>query len=128
MILGPKVLLVNNYSASDGDLFAYSFKKHKIGTVVGMRTWGGVVGIRGSLPFIDGTDLYKPEFAAYSGEKSEWIIEGYGVEPDEVIDNDPAKEFSGTDEQLNKAIEIIKEELKKFKGLPRIPEAPDRSK
>ena len=54
MMLGPKVLLFNKYSASDGDLFPYQFKKHKIGTTVGMRSWGGVVGIRGSLPFIDG--------------------------------------------------------------------------
>ncbi|MCF8297579.1 MAG: PDZ domain-containing protein [Saprospiraceae bacterium] len=128
MMNGPMVLIVNNYSASDGDLFPYSFKKHGIGKVVGLRTWGGVVGIRGSLPFIDGGQLNKPEFASYSSEESKWIIEGYGVEPDVVVDNDPAKEYAGEDEQLNKAIEIIKEELKNYKGLPPIPKAPDKSK
>jgi tricorn protease len=111
MMLGPKVLLINQYSASDGDLFPYAFKKHNIGKVIGVRTWGGVVGIRNSLPFIDGGDLRKPEFASYSSEESKWIIEGHGVEPDIVIDNDPAKEYKGIDDQLNKAIEVIIEEL-----------------
>ncbi len=125
--IGPKVLLVDKYSASDGDLFAYAFKKHKIGTVIGERTWGGVVGIRKSLPFIDGGQLYKPEFASYSAEKSEWIIEGYGVEPDIVVENNPAKEYKGEDDQLNKAIEVILEQLKNYKPLPPIPDPPDKS-
>ena len=128
MILGPKVLLINNYSASDGDLFPYAFKKHKLGTVIGMRTWGGVVGISGSLPFVDGTDLRKPEHASYSAEESKWIIEGTGVEPDITIDNDPILEYAGTDQQLNMAIEVILEQLKDYKEQPPIPEAPDKSK
>lgn len=129
MLIGPKVLLINNYSASDGDLFPYAFKKHQLGKVIGQRTWGGVVGIRGSLPFVDGADLRKPEFASYSAEKSEWIIEGYGVEPDIYIENDPAKEYAGEDEQLNKAIEVIKEELKNWTyKQPAIPPAPDKTK
>lgn len=128
MMLGPKVLLINQYSASDGDLFPYGFKKHKIGKVVGVRTWGGVVGIRGSLPFIDGGFLTKPEFTSFSSETGQWIIEGYGVDPDIEIDNDPAKEYAGEDQQLNKAIEIILEELKNYKELPPVPPAPDKSK
>jgi tricorn protease len=128
MMLGPVVLLMNNYSASDGDLFPYSFKKHNLGTVIGVRSWGGVVGIRGSLPFIDGADMRKPEFASYSSEGDGWIIEGYGVDPDIVIDNDPAKEYAGEDQQLNKAIEVILEDLKEYKGLPAVPEDPDKSK
>jgi tricorn protease len=127
MMLGPKVLLVNNYSASDGDLFPYGFKKHQLGKVIGVRTWGGVVGIRGSLPFVDGADLRKPEFASYSADESKWIIEGYGVEPDIIIDNDPAREYQGIDDQLNKAIEVIKEDLKNYKGVPAIPSPPDKS-
>ena len=127
MILGPKVLLINNYSASDGDLFPYAFKKHKLGTVIGMRTWGGVVGIRGSLPFVDGADLRKPEFASYSSDESKWIIEGTGVEPDIEVDNDPILEYEGTDQQLNKAIEVVLEQLKNYKDQPAIPEAPDKS-
>jgi tricorn protease len=128
MILGPKVMLINQYSASDGDLFPYAFKKHEMGTVIGMRTWGGVVGIRGSLPFIDGMDLRKPEFASYSSETSDWIIEGIGVEPDIVIDNDPAQEYKGIDTQLDKAIEVIMLQVKDYQGVPPIPVAPDKSK
>ncbi len=124
MHMGAKILLIDQYSASDGDLFAYAFKKHNIGTVIGTRTWGGVIGITGTLPFIDGTDLRKPEFASYSAEKSEWMIEGVGVDPDIVVNNDPWKEFKGIDEQLLKAIELAKEKVKEYKGLPNIPKAP----
>jgi tricorn protease len=126
--VGPKVLLLNRYSASDGDLFPYGFQKLKLGTTIGTRSWGGVVGISGSLPFVDGADLRKPEFASFSSETSDWIIEGHGVDPDIIIDNDPYKEFMGIDDQLNKAIEVIKEKLKDFKELPSIPVAPDKSK
>ncbi len=129
MLIGPKVLLINNYSASDGDLFPYAFKKHQLGKVIGKRSWGGVVGIRGSLPFIDGADMRKPEFASYSAKESKWIIEGWGVEPDIEVDNDPAKEYAGIDEQLNKAIEVILEDLKNWDyKQPSIPVAPDKSK
>ncbi len=127
MLLGPKVLLIDRYSASDGDLFPYSFKKHELGTVIGTRSWGGVVGITGSLPFIDGQDMRKPEFASYSAEKSEWIIEGYGVDPDIWIDNDPHQEFLGKDAQLDKAIEVIKGQLDEYKAVPPVPEGPDKS-
>jgi len=128
MMLGPKVLLINNYSASDGDLFPYGFKKHQLGKVIGTRTWGGVVGIRGSLPFVDGADLRKPEFASFSADESKWIIEGHGVEPDIEIDNDPAREYEGIDDQLNKAIEVVLDELKNYKAKPSVPAPPDKSK
>ena len=122
MMLGPKVCLIDEFSASDGDLFPYRFKKHKLGKLIGKRTWGGVVGIRNSLPLVDGGSLMKPEFAPYSVDGKEWIIEGHGVDPDIYVDNDPAKEFEGEDQQLNKAIEVILEELKtKEKELPPIP-------
>jgi len=127
MHLGPKVCLINEYSASDGDLFPFQFKKYGIGKLIGKRTWGGVVGIRGTLPFIDGMFLNKPEFSTY--DEKGWIIEGHGVEPDIYVDNDPYKEFTGVDEQLNKAIEVILDELKKNpKEIPDIPPFPDKSK
>jgi tricorn protease len=127
MMLGPKVLLLDKYSASDGDLFPYQFKKLKIGKTIGMRSWGGVVGIRGSLPFIDGGDLRRPEFAPFD-ENGNWVIEGHGVDPDIIIDNDPYKEYLGDDQQLNKAIEVILEEMKNYPELPQIPQFPDKSK
>ncbi len=126
---GPKVLLIDNYSASDGDLFPYQFKKLKLGTVIGMRTWGGVVGIRGGIPFMDGGTMRRPEFAPYDNEGKEWIIEGHGVEPDIMIDNDPAKEYAGEDQQLNKAIEVVLDQLKSWpKELPPPPPYPDKTK
>lgn len=125
---GPKVLLLDNYSASDGDLFPYQFKKLGIGTTIGVRSWGGVVGIRGSLPFIDGADLRKPEFAPFDTEGKKWIIEGYGVDPDIEVRNDPAQEYKGNDAQLNKAIEVILEQLANSPSTPQIPPKPDKSK
>lgn len=127
MLLGPKVCLINEYSASDGDLFPYQFRRHNIGKLIGKRTWGGVTGIRGSLPFIDGAFLNKPEFSTY--DEKGWIIEGHGVDPDIYIDNDPAKEFNGVDEQLNKAIEVILQELKDHpQEIPEVPAFPDKTK
>jgi tricorn protease len=116
MMPGPKVLLMDNYSASDGDLFPYQFKHYKLGKTVGVRTWGGVVGIRGSLPIIDGGTLNRPEFAHYDAEGKQFVIEGYGVDPDYIIDNDPAREYSGEDQQLNKAIELVLQDLKANDG------------
>jgi tricorn protease len=98
-----------------------------LGKLIGKRSWGGVVGIRGSLPLVDGGYLNRPEFASYGADGKEWIIEGHGVDPDIVVDNDPAKEYAGTDEQLNKAIEVILDELKKNpQELPKAPEYPKK--
>ena len=118
---GPKVLLVDKYSASDGDLFPWSFKANNLGTVIGTRTWGGIVGISGSLPYIDGTDVRVPFFANYDAKTGEWIVENHGVDPDILIDNDPIKEYMGEDEQLNKAIEVALEQIKNRKPLPKTP-------
>jgi tricorn protease len=127
MIYGPKVCLLNEFSASDGDLFPYRFKQYKLGPLIGKRSWGGVIGIRGSLPLLDGGYLNKPEFSRFDVEGNKWIIEGHGVDPDIVVDNDPAKEYAGEDEQLNKAIAVILEELKtKERTLPQVPPYPKK--
>ncbi|HQV00661.1 MAG TPA: PDZ domain-containing protein, partial [Bacteroidia bacterium] len=129
MVVGPKVVLIDQYSASDGDIFPYRFKKYKMGKVIGKRSWGGVVGIRGSLPFVDGGSLSKPEFSRYDTEGKEWIMEGYGVDPDIEIDNDPALEYNGKDQQLDKAIEVILQELKSNPAtLPKQPPYPKKNK
>lgn len=127
MLLGPKVCLCDEFSASDGDIFPYRFKTMKLGKVIGKRTWGGVVGIRGSLPLLDGGSLSKPEFAPYAVDGKDWVIEGHGVDPDIVVDNDPAREYAGIDEQLNKAIEVILEDLKtKPQDIPPVPPFPKK--
>ncbi len=122
-LVGPKVTLIDKYSASDGDLFPHGFRALGLGTIIGTRSWGGIVGITGSLPFVDGTDLRIPQFTSLSMD-GEWIIEGKGVKPDIVVENDPWKEFNGEDQQLNKAIEVILEKLKDREPLPNIPEPP----
>lgn len=118
---GPKVLLINKYSASDGDLFPWSFKANQLGTVIGTRTWGGIVGISGSLPYMDGTDIRVPFFTNYDAKTGQWIVENHGVDPDILIDNDPVREAAGEDQQLQKAIEVALEQLKDRQPLPGVP-------
>ena len=119
--VGPKVLLINKYSASDGDLFPWSFKANELGTVIGTRTWGGIVGISGSLPYMDGTDIRVPFFTNYDAKTGQWIVENHGVDPDILIDNDPIREAAGEDQQLLKAIEVALQQLKERKPLPGVP-------
>jgi tricorn protease len=127
--VGPKVCLLDEFSASDGDIFPYRFKFHKLGKLIGKRSWGGVVGIRGSLPFVDGGFLNRPEFSRYDLDGKSWIMEGHGVDPDIIVDNDPSREYEGIDDQLNKAIETIMDELKNNPvKLPAPPPYPDKSK
>jgi len=127
MVLGPKVLLIDQYSASDGDIFPYRFRKYNLGKIIGKRTWGGVVGIRGTLPLVDGGFLNRPEFAGYDTDGKTWPMEGYGVDPDIEIYNSPADEYLGKDAQLDKAIEVILEELKLRKDIPKTPPYPKKN-
>ncbi|MDF9827329.1 tricorn protease [Ereboglobus sp. PH5-10] len=122
MHLGPKVTLMDEYSASDGDIFPYRFREMGLGKLIGKRSWGGIVGITSSLPFMDGGTLNIPQYASYSKDGKEWPIEGYGVDPDIVVDNDPAREMKGEDQQLDRAIEEILAELKT--NNPKLPPPP----
>lgn len=119
--VGPKVCLINKYSASDGDLFPWGFQALGLGKLIGTRTWGGIIGISGSLPFMDGTDVRVPFFTSFDYKTADWIVENYGVDPDIEIDNNPIKEFAGEDEQLNRAIEEVMKDLKDRKPLPKAP-------
>jgi tricorn protease len=122
-MVGPMVTLIDKYSASDGDLFPYGFRALGLGKLIGTRSWGGIVGITGSLPFIDGTQLRIPQFTSLSVDGN-WMIEGKGVTPDIEVENDPYKEFMGEDAQLNKAIEVIMKEMEDRKPIPEIPAPP----
>ncbi len=126
--VGPMVALCDEFSASDGDIFPYRFKSLGLGKLIGKRTWGGVIGIRNSLPLADGGNFFKPEFAPYSREGKGWVIEGHGVDPDIVVDNDPTKEFNGEDQQLDRAIQEVQTDLKsKRYDLPPVPPYPNRN-
>jgi tricorn protease len=105
---GPKVCLINETSASDGDIFPYMFRQAGLGPLIGKRTWGGVVGITGRGPLLDGGTVFVPEFATASAE-GQWVIEGRGVDPDIVAENDPASVIAGKDTQLERGIaEVMK--------------------
>ena len=128
-VLGPKVLLLDQFSASDGDIVGYRFRKHQLGPIIGQRSWGGVVGIRGSLPFLDGGILNRPEFSRFDLEAREWIMEGVGVEPDITVVNNPADEFAGKDDQLARAIEEIRKRMAAQPvKIPAPPTYPDKKK
>jgi tricorn protease len=126
--VGPKVLLVNEYSASDGDLFPYRFRRNKLGTIIGRRTWGGVVGYSGSIRVVDGGSIVTPSYAPFAVDGKGFIIEGYGVDPDIDIANDPYREYLGEDRQLEKAIEVILKKLETERvEAPPIPPFPDKA-
>lgn len=125
---GPKVMLINGYSSSGGDAFPYFFKKLGLGKLIGTRTWGGLIGISGNARLVDGGYISVPRFGIFD-ENEEWIIEGVGVYPDiEVVDR-PEKLAKGEDPGIEKAVEVLLDELEKNpvkKVNP--PTPPDRSK
>jgi len=124
-IYGPKVMIVNELAGSGGDAFPWFFHRQKIGPIVGTRTWGGLVGISRGIPLHDGGNVTAPEFAFWSADNGgEWIVENHGVDPDYVVPQRPDLVVTGHDPQLEKAIELAKEALKNYKGLPPRPKYP----
>lgn len=111
-IHGPKVMLINEQSGSGGDGLPFMFRQSKLGPLVGTRTWGGEVGILGYPELMDGGGVTAPSFAFWSPEDG-WVIENEGVAPDVEVENWPADLAAGRDPQLEKAIEIVLDELKK---------------
>ncbi len=111
MIDGPKICLINHYSASDGDIFPYYFRKYGLGKLLGTRTWGGVRGIRGNWTLLDGGYITVPEASRY-GLDSHWVMENHGVDPDISLEDDPADIMAGRDRQLEAAVNILLDQLK----------------
>ena len=118
---GHMVCILNQTSASDGDIFPYRFRQSGLGPLIGMRSWGGVVGISSRGPLLDGGQVYVP-LSATNGPDGKWIIEGHGVDPDIEVDNDPKSVINGRDPQLQRAIEEV---LKRIEQHPkRLPDRP----
>ncbi len=111
-IEGPKVMLINGYAGSGGDFFPWMFKTQKVGLLIGKRTWGGLVGISGGAPLVDGGSVTAPEFSIYNRDTMEIIAENTGVDPDIDIDARPDLIALGRDPQLEKAVEVLLEQLK----------------
>ncbi len=127
VFLGHLVCLVSENSASDGDIFAARFKQAGLGPLIGKRSWGGVIGITSHGPLIDGGDVRVPEFATNAIDGS-WIIEGHGVDPDIVVENDPESLLAGRDPQLERAIdEVLRRIQQDPKPLPTRPPDPVRT-
>ena len=125
---GPKCMLINGMAGSGGDMFPALFKQAKLGKLIGMRTWGGLVGMSGGPSLVDGASVTMPSFAYYEKDGT-WGIEGHGVDPDIKVIDDPAKMVDGGDPQLETAIEQMLKEIKSnpYKA-PKRPAYPDRSK
>jgi tricorn protease len=111
-IQGPKVMIIDETAGSGGDLLPWMFRKFQVGTIVGRRTWGGLVGILGFPVLMDGGTVTAPNLAIWSPDKG-WVVENEGVPPDIEVEQTPADVINGKDPQLEKAIQIALDDLKK---------------
>ena len=111
-IYGPKVMLVNEYAGSGGDALPAFFRRRGLGTIIGKRTWGGLVGISGYPVLMDGGSVTSPSFGIYSPD-GKWEIENAGVAPDIEVEMTPKLSQNGADPQLEKAIEVVQAQLQK---------------
>jgi tricorn protease len=103
------------------------FKTAKVGPLIGKRSWGGVVGITDHGPLIDGGQVSVPEFG-HADASGQWAVEGHGVDPDIVVENDPKSVIDGRDPQLERAVEEVMKQLSKPHLLPARPPAPVKTK
>lgn len=111
-IYGPKTMIINEMSGSGGDALPWMFRQDKLGSLVGTRTWGGLVGIWNYPALLDGGFVTAPRGAIY-GLNGEWEVENHGIAPDIEVENDPASVAAGGDPQLEKAVQVTLEALRK---------------
>ncbi len=112
-IFGPKVMIINEMAGSGGDAMPWYFKRSGAGKLVGTRTWGGLVGMAGAPSLMDGGAVSSPSSGIYNPISGEWEVENIGVSPDVEIEQDPAMVRKGRDPQLEKAVEVVLDELSK---------------
>lgn len=121
---GHLVALLDETSASDGDIFPAMFKKAGLGPLIGKRSWGGVIGITSYGPLIDGGGVNVPQFG-WANAEGQWDIENHGVDPDITVENDPQSVIAGGDPQLERAIEEVMRMIREDpRTLPPRPQAP----
>ena len=113
---GPKVMLINGWSGSGGDAFPDYFRKAGLGPLIGMRTWGGLIGISGVPDLIDGGQVTVPTFRMYNPDGT-WFAEGHGVDPDIEVPEDPAQLAKGVDVQLERGIQEVMKLLAEHPGV-----------
>jgi tricorn protease len=112
---GPMAAILDEDSASDGDIFPAAFKARGLGPLIGKRSWGGVIGITNHGPLLDGGSVYVPQFG-HADADGQWTIEGHGVDPDIVVDNPPEAVMRGEDPQLERAIAEVMQRLQTNPG------------
>jgi len=126
-VRGPIVALTNEQAGSDGDIFSHCFKLMKLGTLIGRRTWGGVIGIWPRNWLVDGTLTTQPEFSFWFKDVG-WGVENYGTDPDIEVDITPQQHAQGIDAQLDRAVEEILKDLAKNPPLePQFDHRPQRT-
>lgn len=118
--IGAMVTLISEDSASDGDIFPWAFREAGLGPLIGKRTWGGVIGITGHGPLIDGGEVFVPEFSM-NDRKGEYIIEGEGISPDIEVWNNPVEQAKGRDQQLERGIKEVLKLISKKSPIPAQP-------
>ncbi|MFZ0816608.1 MAG: PDZ domain-containing protein [Candidatus Sulfotelmatobacter sp.] len=124
-ILGPKVMITNEFSGSGGDAMPWYFREAQLGPLVGKRTWGGLVGIGGIPVLMDGGHVTSPSFGFFNPQ-GQWDVENHGVQPDYEVDVEPKQVREGHDAQLEKAVSLALEELAKHPAPePHKPEYPN---
>ena len=111
-ILGPKVMITNEFSGSGGDAMPWYFRQAQLGPLVGKRTWGGLVGIGGIPTLMDGGHVTSPSFGFFNPQ-GQWDVENHGVQPDYEVDMEPKPVSDGHDPQLEKAVSLALDELAK---------------
>lgn len=121
VFIGPMAAILDERSSSDGDIFPHMFREAGLGPLIGRRSWGGVVGISGRGPLIDGGSINVPE-SGMANPKGEWIIEGHGVDPDIEVENDVKATIEGKDQQLERAVAEVMKKIDA--GAPRYPGKP----
>ena len=109
-IQGPKVMLIDETAGSGGDLLPWMFRKLQVGTIIGRRTWGGLVGVLGFPVLMDGGTITAPNLAIWTPDGG-WVVENEGVPPDIEVEQTPADVIAGRDPQLDKAIEVVLKQL-----------------
>jgi tricorn protease len=125
-IFGPKVMIINEFAGSGGDAMPWYFRRAGVGKLIGKRTWGGLVGRAFAPELMDGGFVSAPSSGVWNPDKGEWEVENRGIQPDIEVELDPEAVRAGHDPQLERAVEVVMQELdKKPVRHPKRPEYPN---
>jgi tricorn protease len=112
-IFGPKVMIINEFAGSGGDAMPWYFRRAGVGKLIGKRTWGGLVGRAFAPQLMDGGFVSAPSSGVWNPDKGEWEVENRGIQPDIEVEFDPEAVRAGHDPQLERAVEVVMQELDK---------------